>query len=170
MNEHRPFDGVAADGVRAVADDDVDAVLLGGLEAVRHRVDVRVDPCADVLQVHDEEVDVAKHVRGRLSGFAVERVHRHAAQRVTRVPGLDHVFLYVGPEAVLRAENGGQPRGALRRRRGQAVGDVAQFAVNRRRVAHDADAAAVQTTRSQEAVGSKRDPHGPDYRGCSTCF
>ena len=52
VDEHRPFDGVAADRVRAVADDrPVDAVLPRGLQAVRHRVDVGVDARADVLQV-----------------------------------------------------------------------------------------------------------------------
>ena len=106
-------------------------------------------------------VDVAQHLRGRLARLAVERVDRHAAHLVARVPGLDHVFLHVGPEAVLRAEDGGQPASVPGRRRGQAVGDVAQLAVDRRRVADDADAAAVEASGRQQAVGSKRDRHGP---------
>ena len=56
--------------------------LRGGDEAVRHRVDVGVDPRADVLQIDHERVEPREHLRGRLARLAVERVHRHVPPRV----------------------------------------------------------------------------------------
>ena len=93
------------------------------LQAVRHRVDVGVDADADVLEVDDQHVEVREHLGGRLAGLAVERIDRHAADLVVRVPRLDHVVLHVRSEAVLRAEDRGE-RGAVVRR--QAIGDVPQ--------------------------------------------
>ena len=107
-HEHHAFDLRAADRVGPVADDDLQAVLARGLQAVRHRVDVGVDADADVLQVDDEHVEVGQHLRRRLARLAVERIHRHAAHLVVRVPRLDHVVLHIRAEPVLRAEDRGQ--------------------------------------------------------------
>ena len=57
------------------------------------------------------------------------------------MPGLDHVFLDVRAEPVLRAEDGGQPGARVRR---DAIGDVDEVVIHRRRVADDADALAVE--------------------------
>ena len=77
-----PSTAIAADRVRPVAHDDPDAVPRRGAHAVGHRVDEGVDAGADVLQVDDQHVDVAQHLRGRLARLAVERVDRHAPPRV----------------------------------------------------------------------------------------
>ena len=61
--EHRPFDVLAADRVRPIAHDDADAVPARGAQAVGHRVDVGVDARADVLQIDDQHVDVARASR-----------------------------------------------------------------------------------------------------------
>src|SRR4051794_20050258 len=80
--EKIPLDLLTADGIRPVADDDVDAVAGGRAHAVRGRVDKRVYAGADVLQIDDENVDIPQHLGGRLAGFAVEGENRHAATRI----------------------------------------------------------------------------------------
>ena len=72
--ERRALHVHAVDRVGAVADDDRHAVPRARAQAVGHRVDVGVDARADVLQVDDERVETAQHVRGRLARLAVERV------------------------------------------------------------------------------------------------
>ena len=109
-DEHRPFDRDAADRIRPIADDHLDAVPARRAQAVRHRVDVGVDARADVLQIDDQHVEAAQHLRGRLARLAVERVDRHAPRLVAAVAGLDHVLLHVRAEPVLRAEQRGQLR------------------------------------------------------------
>jgi hypothetical protein len=54
---------------------------------------------------------------------------------------LDHVVLHVGPEPVLRSKNRGKLDPWLGR---QPIGDVAELAVDRRRVADDSDAETVE--------------------------
>jgi len=105
----------------------------GGLQAVGHRVDVRVNARADVLQIDDEDIHVLEHCRPRLARVAVERVHRHAPSLVARVRRFDHVLLEVptGSRAVDR--RGREPRGSRpgdrsrgrRRRRPSGVADDA---------------------------------------------
>ena len=140
-HEHRSFDLGSPDGVRPVAHDDLQAVLPRGLHAVGHRVDVGVDADADVLQVDHQHVEIAEHFSGRLARFAVERVHRHAADLVEGMPCLDHVVLHVRPKAVLGAENGCERGSRVCR---DAVRDVPQPAVERCRVADDADTPAAE--------------------------
>src|SRR5215208_7208479 len=48
-HERHAFDLRAADRIRAIADDDRQAVPTRGLEAIRERVDIGVDANADVL-------------------------------------------------------------------------------------------------------------------------
>ena len=151
-----PLDLRAADRVRAVADDDLEALLARRLQAVRHRVDVGVDAHADVLEVDDEHVEVAQHLGRRLARLAVQRVDRHAADLVMGVPRLDHVVLHVGPEPVLGPEDSGEPCARVRQ---QPVGDVAQAGVHRGRVADDPDPAAVEAVRRQQTVASEQQRH-----------
>ena len=120
---------------------------------------------ADILEVDDEHVEIAQHLGRRLARLAVQRVDRHAADLVVRVPRLDHVVLHVRPEPVLRAENGGQLRAA-----GAAASRSAtwrELAIDRRRVADDADAAAVERG-SRPAAARIRAVSGisHDYRRC----
>jgi len=53
---------------------------------------------------------------------------------------------------VLRAEDRGQPRAGVR---GEAIDDVPQRAVDRRRVAHHADTLSVQAVTCQKPFGSQ---------------
>jgi len=57
---------------------------------------------------------------------------------------------------MLGPEDRGQARLPARR---QTVGDVTELAVHRGRVAHDADAVAVQIMRRQQTVGSQQQRH-----------
>ena len=82
--ERRALDVHAVDRVGPVAHDHRHAVARARAQAVGHRVDVGVDARADVLQVDDEHVEAAQHVRGRLARLAVERVDRHAPRRGRR--------------------------------------------------------------------------------------
>jgi len=75
------------------------------------------------------------------------------------VPGLDHVFLHVGSKSVLRPENRPEPRARMRR---ETIGDVPQLGVDRRGIAQEANAPAVEDGRIEQALGAKS--HGHDYR------
>jgi len=102
--EERSLDVVATNRIRPVADDNADAVSRRGAHAVGHRVDERIDAGTDILQVHDQDVPLPQHLRGRLARLAVERVDRDPASAIVTVRRLDHVVLDVGSKPVLRAE------------------------------------------------------------------
>jgi len=78
-----------------------------------------------------------------------------------RMPRLDHVVLHVRPEAVLGAEERGQPRPWVG---GEAVGHVPEVAVDRRRIAHEADATAVESRRFEEPFRPKTHAHARNYK------
>jgi hypothetical protein len=101
------FDLVAANRIRPIADDHVDAVPGRCAHAVGHGVDVGVDPGADILQIHHQHVEIAQHVGHRLPRVAVKRVHRHVTPRILCVRRFNHVVLKIGAEPVLRAEERG---------------------------------------------------------------
>ncbi len=100
---HRPARGVrtiehphAASGARAV------------LEHVAQRGDERIDAAADVLQVHQQHVDILEHGRRGPAHLAVEAEYGNAEAQVAELAGLDHIVLLVATQAVLRAESGGE--------------------------------------------------------------
>jgi hypothetical protein len=72
------------------------------------------------------------------------------------VAGLDHVFLHIGSEPVLRAEDGRQVRPRVRR---EPIDDMPELAVNRCRVAHDPHAPAVEIPGIEQAIGTKTHTH-----------
>ena len=134
-----------------------------GHQAVRHRVDVGVDARADVLQIDDEHVDAAQHLGGRLARFAVERVDRHAAHVVARRARVSIMFSCTsdrkpccGPKIAASARAAGRAasRSAMWRR----------LAIDRRRVADDADALAVEAAGREQPVGPETTPALHDYR------
>ena len=89
----------------------------------------------DVLQIDHERVEARQHLRRRLARLAVQRVDADLPPRVGRVRGLDHVFLHVRPEAVLRPE-----QRANRHAGGfSAIDHMPELAVDRRGVADEAD-------------------------------
>ena len=136
--EQIAFDIVAADRIRPIAHDNAHAVACRGPHAVGHRVDVGVDPRADILQIDDEHIEIAQHVGAGLARFAVERIDRHPPPAVARMGRLDHVVLHVGAKPVLRAE---ERRHGDVRIIGQPIGRMPEIAVDGRGVAHDPDAA-----------------------------
>jgi hypothetical protein len=146
--EHRAFDVDAADRIRPVAHDDGQAMRARGAQAVGHRVDVRVDARADVLQIDDERVEAGQHLCRRLARLAVERVDRNLPPRVACVVGLDHVLLHVRSESVLRTEDrpdrDAAPLGTIDR--------VLEFRVDGRRVDDEADGAAFEELAIEEDV------------------
>jgi hypothetical protein len=123
---------------------------------MRHRVDVRVDPRADILQIDHEHVEAFQHLCRGLARLTVKRVQRDAPPVVAAVFRLDHVLLDVGAESVLGAENRREPRARMRR---EGVGDMRELMIDRRRVADDADALAIEDTGSEQALRSERDEH-----------
>ena len=148
LHQHRPFHLRPADRIGPIAHDRLDAVPRGRLQAVRHRVDVGINAHADVLQIDHQHVHFAQHGRGRLARFAVQGVDRDAAHGVFRVPRFDHVVLHVRSKPVLGSEDGRQVRAGMP---GDAVDDVAEVPVHRRRIAHQADALAGEPPGGQEA-------------------
>ena len=66
---------------------------------------------------------------------------RHPSPHVAAVSGFDHVFLNLRPKTVLRSENRGETRARVCR---QSVGDVNELVIDRRRIADDPDAFAVE--------------------------
>jgi hypothetical protein len=153
-DETGPLDVDAANRVRPVADDHGNAVPRRRAQTVRHRVDERIDPGPDILQVDHQDVDVSKHLGCRLPRLAVERVHGHPPGRILAMGRLDHVVLDVRSEAVLRSEDGAQ-RDAVGP--GKPVDHVTERAVNRRVVADDADARITKTAGCDQYVGSEAD-------------
>jgi hypothetical protein len=146
------FDRDPADRVRPIADDHRQADAAGGLQAVRHRVDEGVDARADVLQIDHEDVEVLQHLRRRLAGFAVQRVHRHASPRVLRMRRLDHVVLQRRMEAMLRAEDRAEADARLGE---HAIDDVGEVAIDRGGVGDHTDPLATQPAGLQEAFRSQ---------------
>ena len=127
----RPFDRDAADRVGPVADDDADAVPRGGAHAVGHRVDVGVDPRADVLQVDHQHVDVAQHLRrsARGSRCRASRSEPRAA-RPRRA-----AFRSCCPAGRIGTRAAGRRARQLDVRIvGQDLGGMAERAVDRRRI------------------------------------
>ena len=134
--EGRAFDVFAVDRVGPIADDDADPVPSSRAKAVRHRIDVGVDPGADVLQVHHQDVHVGQHLRRRFARLAVERMDRQPAPGVARVRRLDHVLLEVRAKAVLGAEERRQRPVAAG---GQPIGRMDEGSIDRRRIADESD-------------------------------
>ena len=127
--ERRPLHRQAADGVGAVEDDEAEVRLGGRLHAEHHRRLVGVVASAHVLDVEAERVEAFEPSRAgaqRRGGPPVERVGREPGAAVALVRHRRHV-LGVAPDAVLRAEEGGEPQ---RRGRGEHVGRVPQPAVH----------------------------------------
>ena len=155
-DKHRSFHGQAADGIRPIADDRLDAVLTTSRQAIRHRVDVGVNACADVLQVDDQRLDAVEHFRCWFSRFAVERVDRHPPQLVVRVRRFDHVFLEIRSEPMLRTKDGRQGGAVIRR---DPVGRVDKLVIDRGWVADHADTPSVQRASGEQAFGSKLYAH-----------
>ena len=145
--EHRALDLDAADRVRPVAHDHRHAMASRGVQAVRHRVDERVDARADVLEVDDERVEALEHLGGRLARLAVERVDGDLPPAVRGVRRLDHVVLQVRMEPVLRPEDGAK-RHAVRA--SHPFDDVAETVIDGGGIGHHADAPAVEPPRCQE--------------------
>jgi len=112
-------------------------------------IDVGVDPRPDVLEIDDQDVDPLEHFSRRFSGVAVQRIHWHASSRVGVIRRFDHVVLYVGPEAMLWAEDGRHVHvGGFRK----SIDYVLEGVINRRVIADDANACAPEARRFEQDV------------------
>ena len=116
---------------------DREAVFLRGPEAVRHRVDVGVDPRADVLEIDDEDIDSREH--RRWSAHAFRCTANRPAPGVPRPERDRSRSCFPARRSESRAAARRSPQACVPRR-WQPVGDVPQVAVDRRGIADDADA------------------------------
>ncbi len=98
------FCGLAPQGVGPVQNQHADALGCAGLQTVGQGPHVRVDPCPDVLQINDQELQVPQHLLFRHAGLRVEAVDRDAEMRLHGVAGFHHVVLLLAPQTVLRCE------------------------------------------------------------------
>jgi len=73
------------------------------------------------------------------------------------VTGLDHVLLNVGPESVLGSKDRPQLDGRVRE---EPVGGMTELAVNRRRIADDADSLMIESRRIEQAFETQPHAHG----------
>jgi hypothetical protein len=83
---------MAADGVRAVEHDDLDAVAGAGLHRVRHSPDVGVVARADVLDVEDHRVEAREHLLRRHPRRSVETPDGKACLGIGRIRDFDQVL------------------------------------------------------------------------------
>src|SRR6185295_15226051 len=160
LHQHGSVNPDPADRVGPVADDDRDAVLFARPQAVRHRVDERVDARPHILEIDDEHVEVLEHLRRRLAGVAVQRVHRNAPRGVAGMRGFDHVVLDVRAEAVLRAEDRAKANIAARL---EARDDVLKAGVHGSGIRYDSHPLAFQFVRRQQPFRAQSDAHDRHY-------
>src|SRR5690606_11576067 len=113
-----------------------------GLHAVVEGPDVGVEAGPDVLDVEDDRVHARRgeDVGDRLTALEVGVVHRQAGGGIV-VAALGAARLGGAPEAVLRAEDGGQPHPVVAV---HDVDDVARVAGDAGGVGDDADALPVE--------------------------
>ena len=102
----RPSDGAIDEVVRVgpIEDDERAAARGASLHQIVHRADVRVEPCADVLDVEDHHVDVAHLGHGRAERAAEERHDGDVALGVATV-GHPCASILGTTKAVLRRED-----------------------------------------------------------------
>ena len=156
-HEHRPFDLRAADRVRPVADDDLErracAPPSGSSPSCRCR-------CRCACR---RPAGRSRARRGRAASRPSARASRCRASRPARGgPRRARAASRSCCPARRTGTRAAGPKIAVSRALGcasQPVGDVAQAGVDRRRVADDPDAAAVEAVRRQQTVASEQQRH-----------
>ena len=138
--QRQAFDG-AARGVGPVEYPHAFAVRGRGLEHVAQRGDEGVDATAQVLQVHQQDVEAVHHLVGGAAHLTVEAEDRDAPAWVHVVGRLDHVVLFVAAQAVLWAKGRAQAHLGQGRERVDAVRELAR---DRGRVGQQGHASALQ--------------------------
>jgi hypothetical protein len=153
--EHRSFDGDAADRIGPIADNHRQASSCRGLQAVGRRVNVGINAGADILQVDDKRIEPCEHLVGGFARFAVQGIDRDPATVVAPVRRLDHVFLHVRPDAVLRSEERTDGHAAG----GRPIDRMPERGVDRRRIADQSDAAPLEEIFLEQDVGAEGNGH-----------
>ncbi len=69
---HRALDFETANGIGAIENQHRDFTLGRGLHHVGHRRHVRVEACADALDVHDDGVEVLQRLGQRAPGVTIQ--------------------------------------------------------------------------------------------------
>ena len=126
------FHAQPVDGVGTIQDRHPLAEFAGGLQAVGDGVDEGIDPGADILQVHQQNVDRRQHLFRGDPRLAIEAENGQTGNGVRDVVGLDHVVLLFGKKAVLGGVEGFQLAGKAGL---DQIAGMTQAAVHRRRVA-----------------------------------
>ncbi len=67
-----------AERIGAVEHDDGDPRMRAGFEHVAHGPDVGVEACADIREIHQDDVEVGEVFRGGAHGGAVQAAHGNA--------------------------------------------------------------------------------------------
>jgi hypothetical protein len=111
--QNRSLDGPTG-GIGPVQYPDRLAGPGAGLQQVGQGGDEGVNAGADVLKVHQQDVEGLQHGGGRPAHLAIEAEDRDAVDRVTIVLGLDHVVLLIAAHAMLGAEGGGDGQSGRR--------------------------------------------------------
>ena len=105
---HRTLDAFAAQRIRPVEHDELDARLRARFHRQAHRADERVGAHAGVLQIINQRVEALEHRGSRLARCAVERMDRQPGALVRLVAD---VFprLHVAINSVFRPEQRDDP-------------------------------------------------------------
>lgn len=147
--EERALDEAAADRVRAVEDDEVDA---GRRARARHQhggPEKGVGARADVEKIDDDRVEAGQPRGIGLAALAVEGIDGDAEAGMAEALPLDHVGLRLAPPAVLGAEE----RGQLDGKAGEDIGGVAEVGRDGGLVREQPDPPA-----PERAAAGRRDP------------
>ena len=107
--EEGAFGRSAIDRIRPIQDNHVGAVLLAGPQAKIKGPDKSVVTGADILQIDQENIEIAQHFRGWLPMFAVQAINRNMETRMLVTLPFDHVVLSLAKKTVLGAEQGRRP-------------------------------------------------------------
>src|SRR5690606_18035166 len=83
--EHRARNVHAINRVRAVENEETNAVVGGCLHRVTHRRDVGIEAGADVLDIEHDCVDTLEHVARRSTHLAIQTEHRDAGATIDAV-------------------------------------------------------------------------------------
>ncbi|MDX6528282.1 MAG: hypothetical protein QOH41_572 [Blastocatellia bacterium] len=134
--EHDAVDLNPANGVRPIAGNHLLTQLFCRPHAIGQRVNKGVDARAHVLQIKNDDVDIAQHFFRRLAGFTIERIDRQSSLSIGGVPRLNHIVLYVAANPVL----GTKERCEIDVRVFvEEIGDVVKAVIYRSLVAHKAN-------------------------------
>src|SRR5262249_31292437 len=160
--QNTAFNTDAADWIWAVEHNHALAVCARSLHCKSHRIDKGVNPRPHILQVENQNVDIAEHLFGRFPHLAIKRPGHYAREWIAKAFPFNHVVLSFTANAMLRAKEG---CGFSPPVRVKEVRGVADRVIDRRRMANQTNARIPQQAHLffEKAFESERDV-GSDHR------